>query len=78
MYRSKSWLGDYFRRMKAKGGQKYAIVATARKLAIIYFEMITARKEYKPLDNLEYKLNCQRKKIARLEELLRRLKREVA
>lgn len=78
MWRSKSWLGDYFRRMKAKGGQKYAIVATARKLAIIYYEMLSTKKEYKPLDNLEYKLNYQRKKIAHLEELLKKLKREVA
>ena len=33
--RSDHWLGDYFRRMKAKGGNKYAIVATANKLATI-------------------------------------------
>lgn len=78
MYRSKSWLGDYFRRMKAKGGQKYAIVATARKLAIIYYEMVTGGKEYKPLDNLEYKLMNQRRRIAHLEQLLKRLKKEVA
>ncbi|MFT4093278.1 MAG: SidA/IucD/PvdA family monooxygenase, partial [Niabella sp.] len=34
LQKSNHWLGDYFRRMKAKGGNKYAIVATARKLAI--------------------------------------------
>lgn len=78
MYRSKSWIGDYFRRMKAKGGHKYAIVATARKLAIIYYEMVTSGNQYKPLDNLEYKLFNQRKKIAHLEELLIRLKKEIA
>ena len=78
MYKSKHWTGDYFRRMKAKGGQKYAIVATARKLAIIYYEMVTSGKPYKPLDNSEYKLIIQRKKIAHLEELLKRLKTEVA
>lgn len=78
MYRSRFWVGDYFRRMKAKGGHKYAIVATARKLAIIYYEMVTSGKQYKPLDNLEYKLIIQRKKIAHMEELLKRLKKEVA
>lgn len=76
MYRSKSWLGDYFRRMKAKGGQKYAIVATARKLAIIYYEMVTGGKEYKPLDNLEYKLMNQRRRIAHLEQFLNGLKKK--
>lgn len=78
MCRSKSWIGDYFRRMKAKGGQKYAIVATARKLAIIYYEMVSSGKRYKPVDNLEYKLTVQRNKIAHLEKLLERLKNEVA
>lgn len=78
MYRSKSWIGDYFRRMKARGGQKYAIVASARKLAIIYYEMVSAGKQYKPMDNLEYKLIDQQKKIAHLEELLTRLKTEIA
>ena len=41
---SKHWLGDYFRRMRAKGGQKYAIVATARKLAIIYYKMVRFKR----------------------------------
>src|SRR5271163_1691626 len=30
---SNNWLGDYFRRMRAKGGHKYAIVAVANKIA---------------------------------------------
>lgn len=64
--------------MKAKGGQKYAIVVSARKLAIVYYEMVSAGKQYKPMDNTEYKLIVQRKKIAHLEELLKRIKTEVA
>lgn len=78
MCRSNSWIGDYFRRLKAKGGQKYAIVASARKLAIIYYEMVSSGVQYKPLDNTEYKRIVQRKKIAHLEELLKRLKIEAA
>src|SRR5205823_562326 len=38
--RSDNWLGDYFRRMRAKGGHKFAILATARKLALIYYKMV--------------------------------------
>jgi len=30
----------YFRRKKAKGGNKYAIVATANKIATIYYKMV--------------------------------------
>jgi hypothetical protein len=79
MCRSKSRLGDYFRRMKAKGGgQKHAIVATARKPAIIYYEMVTGGKEYKPPDNLEYKLMNRRRRITHPEKLLKQLKKEVA
>lgn len=58
--------------------KKYAIVTSARKLAIIYYEMVSAGKQYKPMDNTEYKLIVQRKRIAHLEELLKRLKAEVA
>ena len=36
LYHSKSSLGDYYRRIKSKAGAKKAVVATARKLAIIY------------------------------------------
>ena len=42
--RSNHWLGDYFRRMRAKGGNKYAIVGTSRKLAIIYYKMVRYKK----------------------------------
>jgi len=37
--KSNHWLGDYFRRMRSKGGHKYAIVATANKIASIYYKI---------------------------------------
>lgn len=76
--RSDNWLGDYFRRMKAKGGQKYAIVATARKLAIIYYKMVRYKQVFKPFDNDEYKTKYQQVKIAYLERALARLKATAA
>jgi len=78
LQRSDHWLGDYFRRMKAKGGNKYAIVAVARKLAIIYYKMVRFKQPFQPFDNDEYKQKCQRAKIAYLERTLARLKSEVA
>lgn len=74
LQRSNHWLGDYFRRMKAKGGNKYAIVATARKLAIIYYRMVRFKANFTPFNNEEYKSKCQRTKIAYLERLLVKLK----
>jgi transposase len=71
---SKNWLGDYFRRMRSKGGQKYAIVATARKLAIIYYKMVRFKKSFTPVDMLEYNKKYKQAKIAYLERLLKRLR----
>jgi transposase len=76
LYKAKNWLGDFFRRMKAKAGHKYAIVATSRKLAIIYYKMVRFKHTFNPLQNEVYLQKFQRTKIARLERLLLKLKTE--
>ena len=72
--RSDHWLGDYFRRMKAKGGNKYAIVATARKLAIIYYRMVRYKKDFNPVDMKQYKEKYKASKISYLERKLEQLR----
>ena len=74
LQKSNTWLGDFFRRMKAKGGNKYAIIATARKLAIIYYKMITEKVEFCPVDVEEYRAKYKEQKIERLEKQLEKLK----
>ena len=74
LQRSDHWLGDYFRRMKAKGGNKYALVATARKLAIIYYKMVRYQQAFTPFNNESYKSKFQRTQIAYLERRLAKLK----
>lgn len=76
--RSDHWLGDYFRRMKAKGGNRYAIVATANKMATIYYKMIHNQIAFSPLDINLYKQKRQQAKIAYLERKLQQLKKEIA
>ena len=76
--KSDHWLGDYFRRMKAKGGNKYAIVATANKIATIYYKMVRYKEEFNPLDFKEYQQKYKRAKIAYLERRLLQLQQEVA
>ncbi|WPV65941.1 IS110 family transposase [Chitinophaga sp. LS1] len=76
--RSDHWLGDYFRRMKAKGGNKYAIVATANKIATIYYKMVTNKVEFNPLDLQQYQEQRKNAKIAYLERKLESLKKHVA
>jgi transposase len=74
LQRSDHWLGDYFRRMKAKGGNKYAIVAVARKIAIIYYKMVRYKQPFKPLDADEHRKKYKAAKIAYLEKQLSKLK----
>ena len=46
LFRSQSWLGQYYRRMRAKLGAPKAITASAHKLARIVFHMLTNRHAY--------------------------------
>jgi len=46
LFRSQSWLGQYFRRMRAKLGAPKAITAAAHKLARILFHLIATRQPY--------------------------------
>lgn len=46
LHRSQTQLGDYLRRMKAKLGPKGATMATARKIAAIFYTMVTNQVEY--------------------------------
>ncbi len=76
--RSDHWLGDYFRRMKAKGSNKYAVLATAGKIATIYYNMVRNKEEFKPMDLIKYQQKYKQAKIAYLERTLKRLKEEAA
>lgn len=64
--------------MKAKGSNKYAIIATANKLAAIYYKMVRYKQESNPVDRQEYQQKYKRAKIAYLERKLSQLQREVA
>jgi transposase len=76
--RSDNWIGDYFRRMKAKGGHKYAVVATARKLALIYYKMVRYKEAFIEVDMETYKEKQRQAKISYLERRLTQLQRETA
>jgi transposase len=76
--RSDHWLGDYFRRMKAKGGNKYAIVATANKIATIYYKMISCQQDFKPVELAAYQQKYKQAKIFYLERKLNELKMQAA
>jgi transposase len=71
---SKSPLGDFFRRIRAKVGAPKATIAAARKLAIIYYKMVSNKDAFNPKALEDYqkihrekKINQLRKRIASLE-----------
>jgi len=76
--KSDHWLGDYFRRMKTKGGNKYAIVATANKIATIYYKMIRYKEVFNPVDLEQYQQKQNQARIAFYEKKLFELKQRVA
>lgn len=74
---SHNWLGDYFRRMRAKGGQKYAIVATAKKISAIYYEMVKNKKPFIPLEMSDYQRRLKEDKIAYMKRKIQVLSDEL-
>lgn len=74
LWGAKNPLGEYYRRIKAKAGPGKAVVATARKLAIIYYKMVSCKESFNPAALIEnqnkykdQKINQLKKRIARLE-----------
>ena len=76
LYHSKNPLGDFYRRIRAKSGAPKAVVATARKLAIIYYMMVSKKEAFNPAALVDFqekskekKINLLKKKIAKLEAI---------
>ena len=62
-------IGDYLRRKKAKSGGKQAVVATARKLAAIYYKMVTQKVEFNPKFITKNKEEYLKNRLIQLEKL---------
>jgi transposase len=66
LHKSQTFLGDYFRRMKARLGPPKAITAVAHKLARIVYHMITRQQEYNTTIFQEQERRVQDRKHNRL------------
>ncbi len=73
LHRSRSPLGDLLRRMKAKMGPEAGITATAHKIAIIFYTLVTKQVEYD--DNAWAERDRQRQQ--RFEQKLKRQARRL-
>jgi len=68
LHRSQSWLGNYFRTMRAKLGAPKAITATAHKLARIVFHLLTTREPYDESIFAKEELHHQRRIQRKLQK----------
>jgi cytochrome c553 len=74
MCHNKGPLGDYYRRIRSTAGKAKAIVAVARKLAVIYYRMMTDKTAYNPQAMSDYQEKYNKQKIKKIEKYLEKLK----
>ena len=67
LHHSQSYLGEYYRRMRAKLGAPKAIVAAAHKLARILYHLITTRQPYEESVFAALEIKSKHRAQARLE-----------
>ena len=66
LHHSQSYLGDYFRRMRARMGTPKALTAAAHKLARIVYHMVTTQQQYDTTVFQDQERSSQDRKRVRL------------
>jgi transposase len=66
--RSKHWLATFYHRVKARGGVKKAITATARKIAVIFYTMVKNKASYSPVPSEKYHEMIKEQQLKRLKK----------
>ena len=64
--RTETCLGVFYRRIKARHGAPKAMTATARKLAVLLYHLLTTAQEYKEPDRKQYDERVHKNKVIRL------------
>jgi len=70
---SKGYLGNWYRSLSHRKGSKIAIKALARKLAVIFYNMMKYKTEYKPRTSEEFKQKTKKRKLKSLKKLAEEL-----
>ena len=70
---SKTALGAFFRKIQSKGGYKKAVVATAKKLAVIIYTMLKNKTEYVRTTEEEYLQKNEKYAVNRLKRNAKKL-----
>lgn len=65
-------LSQFFRRIAYRKGRKAAITATARKIAVIVYQMVVLGQPYRPLDLEQYQQQVRKKKIKDIQRTIKK------
>ena len=65
--RSKHWLAAFYHRIKAKAGARKAITATARKIAVIFYNMVKDKVMFNPIPIEKYMDGFKERQIKKLQ-----------
>ncbi|MDR2765318.1 MAG: hypothetical protein LBB90_09855 [Tannerella sp.] len=71
---SKGPLGDFYRRIRSFAGAPKALVAVARKPAVIYYRMMTTKQAFHPEALVQSQKKYKQHKIKQQERKLKKLK----
>jgi len=63
-------LSEFFHRIAYKKGRMTAITATARKLSVIIWKMLTNKENYKPIENEKYREKVRTQRIKTIKKQL--------
>lgn len=74
LWRNKSPLGNFYRKIQSQAGPGKAVVATQRKLSVIFYTMVVNQQEYDPQALQKTQERIKEKKIKSLERQLEKLK----
>ncbi len=77
LWNAKNPLGDYLRKKKTRSGAGQAIVATARKIASVYYKMVTEKVEFRKDIMEEAQEKYWRKKLLSLEKTKEKIEAEL-
>jgi transposase len=64
--RTDTWIGRFYRRMKARRGAPKAVTATARKLACVIYHLLKYQEEFVLLDTAQYEAQARFHRLHRL------------
>jgi len=76
-WKAQNPIGEYLRNKKAKAGAKQAVVATAKKLASIYYKLVTQKVEFDANILLKNSEVFLRNKIKKLDKLKQKIEKSL-